>query len=121
MNLLRWSLQELLKIEVDTSALDRLSWKDFGNGLSMSRLTREGDRELVLYRVEDAAEPKVFFKHEHIGGEFYLLLRGRIEDEYGKYEKGDIVFLDPGSVHTPRVFGETIVLVLWPSGVKILK
>ena len=119
--MLRRSLRELLKIEVNSSALDGLPWKDFGNGLYMSRLDREGERELVLYRVKADADPKAFLRHEHLGGEFYLVLRGGIQDEYGKYEEGDIVFLDPGSVHTPRNLGETIVLVLWPSGVKVLE
>jgi hypothetical protein len=29
--------------------------------------------------------------------------------------------LDPGSVHTPRAIGDTIVLVLWPEGVRIIE
>jgi anti-sigma factor ChrR (cupin superfamily) len=48
------------------------------------------------------------------------VLKGRIADETGEYEKGDIVFLDPRSVHTPRAVGETVVLVLWPDGVRIV-
>ena len=87
----------------------------------MARLAREGERELVLYRIEANADPKAFLKHEHIGGEFYLILKGGIADETGVYEEGDIVYLDPKSVHTPRGIGETVVLVLWPAGVKILE
>jgi len=30
------------------------------------------------------------------------------------------VFLDSHSVHTPRAVGETVVLVLWPAGVRIV-
>ena len=44
----------------------------------------------------------------------------RIADETGEYEKGDMVFLDPHSVHTPRALGETLVLVLWPGGVRLV-
>ena len=33
---------------------------------------------------------------------------------------GDVVFLDPQSVHTPRAIGETVVLVLWPAGVRLV-
>ena len=119
--MLRRSLKDLMKIELDHAALDRLQWKDFGNGLAMARLAREGARELVLYRVRADADPKAFLKHEHIGGEFYLVLKGGIEDETGVYSEGDIVYLDPKSVHTPRGIGETVVLVLWPQGVKILE
>jgi anti-sigma factor ChrR (cupin superfamily) len=118
--LLRRSLNDFLSFEVDEGALDRLQWRDFGNGLSMSRLAREGQRELVLYRIAANASADAFLKHEHIGGEFYLVLKGKIADETGEYEKGDLVFLDPHSAHTPRAVGETVVLVFWPAGVRIV-
>lgn len=86
----------------------------------MSRLARRGQRELVLYRIVADAAADAFVKHEHVGGEFYLVLKGRIADETGDYDQGDIVFLDPRSVHTPRAVGETVVLVLWPAGVRIV-
>ena len=105
---------------MNEAALDQLQWRDFGNGLSMSRLAREGQRELVLYRIAANASADAFLKHEHIGGEFYLVLKGKIADETGEYEKGDLVFLDPHSVHTPRALGETVVLVFWPAGVRIV-
>jgi anti-sigma factor ChrR (cupin superfamily) len=117
---LRRSLNDFLSIQLDEAALDRLSWRDFGNGLEMSRLAREGKRELVLYRIAADASPEAFVKHEHLGGEFYLVLKGKIGDETGDYESGDVVFLDPQSVHTPRAIGETVVLVLWPAGVRLV-
>ncbi len=117
---LRRSLNDFLRFELDNAALSSLSWRDFGNGLSMSRLARAGQRELVLYRIAADAAADAFIKHEHLGGEFYLVLKGRIADETGEYSQGDIVFLDPRSVHTPRAVGETVVLVLWPAGVRIV-
>ena len=120
MALLRHSLKDLITIHLNDEALAKLPWKDFGNGLAMARLAREGARELVLYRIKADADPKAFLRHEHIGGEFYLVLKGAIEDETGVYTEGDMVYLDPKSVHTPRGIGETIVLVLWPEGVRIL-
>ncbi len=102
-------------------ALERLQWRDFGNGLAMSRLARADKRELVLYRIAADASPEAFSRHEHIGGEFYLVLKGKIADETGEYQKGDLVFLDPQSVHTPRAVGETVVLVFWPAGVRIVE
>lgn len=86
----------------------------------MARLAREGQRELVLYGIAADASADAFLKHEHIGGEFYLVLKGKIADETGEYEKGDVVFLDPHSVHTPRAIGETVVLVFWPEGVRVV-
>jgi anti-sigma factor ChrR (cupin superfamily) len=118
--LLRRSLNDFLKIDLNDDVLDRLQWRDFGNGLSMSRLAREDQRELVLYRIAANASADAFLKHEHIGGEFYLVLKGKIADETGEYQKGDLVFLDPHSVHSPRAVGETIVLVFWPAGVRII-
>jgi anti-sigma factor ChrR (cupin superfamily) len=117
---LRRSLNDIIRIELNAEALDRLSWRDFGNGLAMARLAREDKRELVLYRIAANAASDVFLKHEHIGGEFYLVLKGRIADETGEYVEGDMVFLDPQSVHRPRAIGDTIVLVLWPEGVRII-
>lgn len=118
--MLHRSIKELLDIRVNAEALNRLPWRDFGNGLAMARLAREGKRELVLYRVDANAAPTAFSRHEHIGGEFYLVLRGKIADDTGEYEQGDVVFLDPNSVHSPRAVGETLVLVLWPEGVRII-
>jgi len=119
-NVLRRSLNDFLRWEIDDAALNHLQWRDFGNGLSMSRLARQGQRELVLYRITADAASDAFVKHEHIGGEFYLVLKGRIADETGDYAKGDIVFLDPHSIHTPRALGETVVLVFWPAGVRLV-
>lgn len=118
--ILRRSLNDFLKFDLDETALERLQWRDFGNGLAMVRLARSEKRELVLYRIAADAATDAFLKHEHVGGEFYLMLKGKIIDENGEYEKGDMVFLDPRSVHTPRAVGETVVLVLWPGGVRIV-
>jgi anti-sigma factor ChrR (cupin superfamily) len=117
---LRRSLNDILRIDLNAGALDQLSWRNFGNGLSMSRLAREGKGELVLYRIAANAAADAFLQHEHIGGEFYLVLKGKIVDEAGEFVEGDVVFLAPQSVHTPRAVGDTVILVLWPEGVRIL-
>lgn len=121
MAVLSRSLKDILNVQLNIEALDHLQWREFGNGVSMSRLAREGQRELVLYRIAAEAAPDAFLKHEHIGGEFYVVLKGKIADETGEYEEGDVVFLDPKSVHTPRAIGDTVVLVLWPDGVRIVE
>jgi anti-sigma factor ChrR (cupin superfamily) len=108
---LRWAVEE--------EALRRLEWKELTGGLWMSRLERSGKAELVLYRVPADGAADAFKEHLHPGGEFYLVLRGAIEDETGSYRAGDLVYLGPGSVHTPRAVGETLVLVLWPEGVEL--
>jgi anti-sigma factor ChrR (cupin superfamily) len=117
---LRRSLNGILHFELIDRELDTLQWRDFGNGLSMARLAREGQCELVLYRAAADTAPDAFLPHEHMGGEFYLVLKGKIADETGMYETGDVVFLSSNSVHTPRAIGETVVLVLWPNGVRLV-
>jgi anti-sigma factor ChrR (cupin superfamily) len=119
-SVLRRSLNDILRLDLDEQALGKLPWRDFGNGLSMARLAREGQRELVLYRTAAETAPDAFLPHEHMGGEFYLVLKGQIADETGVYETGDLVFLSAKSVHTPRAIGETVVLVLWPEGVRLV-
>ena len=121
MDAFRHSLRDFLDFRIDEAALARFSWRDFGNGLAMARLAREGGKELLLYRISGDAAPDAFLRHEHLGGEFYLVLKGSIEDESGAYAAGDVVYLDPHSVHTPRARGETLVLVLWPEGVRLLE
>lgn len=116
----RTSIKDIVDIQLVEDGINRLSWRDFGNGLSMARLAKEGKRELVLYRIAGDADPDAFVKHEHLGGEFYLVLKGRIDDESGRFNKGDVVYLDAHSVHTPRAIGDTLVLVLWPEGVRLV-
>jgi anti-sigma factor ChrR (cupin superfamily) len=114
------SLTDILRFDLNQAGLDRLQWRDFGNGLAMCRLAREGKREIVLYRIAADAAPNAFLPHEHVGGEMYWVLQGAIEDDSGCYAAGELVFLDAQSVHTPRARGETVVLVVWPEGVRVL-
>jgi anti-sigma factor ChrR (cupin superfamily) len=88
--------------------------------LDEEALAREGETGLVLYKIAAGAQHDVFQPHTHPGGETYLVLKGAIVDESGTYPAGSIVWMNRGSKHTPRGTkdGETIVLVLWPEGVK---
>ena len=119
-SVLRSSITGILDIRLLDDAIGALPWRGYGNGLSMARLAREGRRELVLYHIAADAPADAFLKHEHLGGEFYLVLKGKIVDETGEYNRGDIVYLDAQSVHAPRALGDTLVLVLWPDGVRIV-
>ena len=116
----RTSIKDIVDLRLVEGGIDHLAWRDFGNGLSMARLARQGTCELVLYRIAADAAPDAFLKHEHVGGEFYLVLQGKIADETGEYEQGDIVYLAANSVHTPQAIGNTLVLVLWPEGVRLV-
>ena len=116
---LRFDLRPFLRLELDEAALDAVEWRDYGKGVELGKLVREGAAGLVLYRVSADAPKDAFARHRHSGGEAYLVLKGVIADEFGRYEQGSFVWLPAGSVHTPWAEGETVVLVLWPEGVEL--
>lgn len=118
MKVLARDLTPFLELRLDDAALDALEWRDYGKGVRLAKLAREGDTGLVLYRAEAGAPRDAFAPHLHAGGEAYLVLRGVIADESGRYPAGSFVWLPPGSRHTPWTEGETVVLVLWPGGVE---
>ncbi|RAH15181.1 MAG: hypothetical protein CMB56_003440 [Methanobacteriota archaeon] len=97
---------------------ENIKWKDFGTGVRIGKLAREGKTSLVLYDCKPEVEINAFFPHSHPGGEVYFVLDGEVIDEMGQYPKGSIVWMNPGSDHNPKTVGKTIILVLWPDGVK---
>ena len=116
---LRFDLNPFLRLELDEAALDAVEWRDYGKGVELGKLAREGAAGLALYRVAAEAPRDAFQRHRHPGGEAYLVLKGVIADEYGRHEQGSFVWLPAGSVHTPWAEGDTVVLVLWPGGVEL--
>ena len=114
-------LTAFLSMSLDEAALDGIEWRKFGKGVELGKLAREGKAGLVLYRVAADAPKDAFQRHRHDGGEAYVVLKGVIADEYGRYPAGSFVWLPRDSVHTPWSEGETLVLVLWPEGVHIEK
>lgn len=112
-------LSDWLHFDIDRKWIDEhVSWKDFGTGVRLGKLAREGSTSLVLYDVVSDVDIDAFMPHSHPGGETYLVLEGEVWDEDGTYPEGSIVWMDPESTHTPRTRGQTLILVLWPDGVK---
>ena len=108
-----------LGFELDRDLLDNaVSWKDLGTGVLFGKLAREGKASLVLYDCDSEVEVDAFMPHMHPGGECYLVLEGSVVDDAGEYPTGSIVWMEPQSEHTPRTVGRTLILVLWPDGVK---
>lgn len=95
-----------------------VDWKDFGNGSRLGKVKRDGGVGLVLYHVAADAGEEAFSAHTHTGGEAYLVLAGEVYDDDGTYPAGSLVWMKPGSRHTPRTRGDTWILVLWPDGVQ---
>ena len=114
-------LSEWLSIGFDSEWLEEnIRWKDFGTGVRLGRIAREDSTSLVLYDADPDVEVEAFQPHMHPGGEVYLVLEGEVYDEFGTYPKGSIVWMDPKSEHNPKTRERTLILVLWPDGVKVL-
>ena len=90
----------------------------FGTGVRLGKLKREEKTSLVLYEAQSEVEVDAFMPHSHPGGECYVVLEGEVWDEDGTYPTGSIVWMDPESAHTPKTRGKTLILALWPQGVK---
>ena len=113
------NMSEWMKFEFDREWLEaNIRWKDFGTGVRLGKLAREGKTSLVLYEANSEVEVDAFMPHSHPGGEAYLVLEGEVWDEDGTYPTGSIVWMNPNTTHTPRTRGKTLILVLWPDGVK---
>ncbi|MBT61430.1 MAG: hypothetical protein CMA63_07775 [Euryarchaeota archaeon] len=113
------SMADWLGFTLDSQWLEsNVRWRDFGTGVRLGKLHREGACSLVLYSVNSEVEVDAFVPHSHPGGEAYIVLEGEVWDEDGTYPTGSIVWMNPASSHTPRTRGKTLILVLWPEGVK---
>jgi len=114
-----WNMSDWLGFSIDKKWLkENIRWKDFETGVRLGRLARDEQTSLVLYEAETEVEIDAFMPHTHPGGEAYLVLEGEVYDEEGTYPSGSIVWMRPGSTHTPKTRGNTLILVLWPNGVK---
>ncbi|MGY8755583.1 MAG: cupin domain-containing protein [Candidatus Poseidoniales archaeon] len=112
-------LSDWLSMSVDRAWIDaNVKWKEFGTGVRLGRLHREDSTSLVLYDVVSDVEVDAFMAHNHPGGEVYIVLEGEVWDEDGTYPTGSIVWMGRDTTHTPRTRGQTLILVLWPEGVK---
>ena len=47
------------------------------------------------------------------------VIEGEVYDDEGVYPCGSIVWMDVGTTHNPKTRGKTLILVLWPDGVKV--
>ncbi len=113
-------LSEWLNMSIDRQWIENnVRWKDFGTGVRLGKLSREGSTSLVLYDVKSEVDVDAFMPHSHPGGEVYIVLEGEVWDEDGTYPEGSIVWMDRDSTHTPKTRGQTLILVLWPEGVKV--
>ena len=115
------NLSDWLTLGFDEAWLEEnVRWKDFGTGVRLGRIAREDSTSLVLYDADAEVEVEAFQPHMHPGGEVYLVLTGEVYDEFGTYPAGSIVWMDPETKHNPKTRERTLILVLWPDGVKVI-
>ena len=98
---------------------ENIAWRDFGSRTRLGKLKREEKCSLVLYDADTDIEIDAFMPHVHPGGEAYLVLEGEVFDDEGVYPTGSIVWMDKATEHNPKTRGRTLILVLWPEGVKL--
>ncbi|MEL6208311.1 MAG: cupin domain-containing protein [Pseudomonadota bacterium] len=80
-------------------------------GVERRPLDRIGDevaRATTIVRFAPGAE---FHAHTHDGGEEYLVLEGKFQDEDGDFPKGAYVRNPPTTAHHPRADDGTVILV----------
>jgi anti-sigma factor ChrR (cupin superfamily) len=112
-------MSDWLSFNIDRDWLDKnISWRDFETGVKLGKLKREEKVSLVLYEANSEVTVDAFMPHMHPGGEAYLVLEGEVWDEDGTYPTGSIVWMNRETTHTPKTRGKTLILVLWPEGVK---
>lgn len=111
-------LDAWLSWNVDRARLEEtVHWKTFPGGARLGKIERQEETGLVVYHVPADAGEDAFQPHTHTGGEMYLVLEGEVSDDNGSYPRGSLVWMPPGSRHTPTTNGDTLILVLWPKGV----
>ena len=114
-------MSDWLSFTIDKQWLEEnIAWRDFETGVRLGKLKREEKCSLVLYDADTDVAVDAFMPHMHPGGEAYLVLEGEVWDDDGTYPTGSIVWMDKASEHNPKTRGRTLILVLWPEGVKIV-
>lgn len=75
-------------------------------GVERMMLDRIGDEVARATSLVRYAPDSEFSRHEHSGGEEFLVLEGVFSDEHGRYPAGTYVRNPIGTAHTPRIGSE---------------
>ena len=71
----------------------------------------------MLYDADSEVTVDAFMPHMHPGGEAYLVLEGEVWVMMALPNWINCL-MDRETTHTPKTRGKTLILVLWPEGVK---
>ncbi len=93
----------------------RLDWvASPANGVMRRMLFRIGEEKARATSIVRYAPGSCFPRHEHDGGEEFLVLEGTFQDETGDFPAGAYVRNPPGTGHAPgSQAGCTILVRLW--------
>lgn len=94
-------LPEAALAELPETPQLRWHW-GFAPGARYTGLVRDPFTHSVLL-IGHTPPRRAFPRHQHLGPEDVVLLRGGYEDEMGHYEAGQYVVYAPGTVHRPIV------------------
>lgn len=79
-------------------ALDTLSWRSVLPGLKEAKISSEGGVDASMLWIKAG---RAMPAHTHPGTEATLVLKGSFSDQYGYYERGDMVVVDGDVDHRP--------------------
>ena len=114
-------VNDILRIDLNVGALDQLQWRDFGKGLSMSRLAREGKRELILYRIAaNAASDAVSEALNTLAASFILSLEAKSPMRPESMWKETWFFGSAVGAYATGSWRYGSISALWPEGVRIV-
>jgi putative transcriptional regulator len=91
--------------------VDGVEWRSVAPGIAQHVIPAKGYRPGVLRLLKIAPGVKLP-KHTHGDEEFTLILRGAYEDEFGRFEEGDLADLDRDDTHAPVARGDEACICL---------
>lgn len=100
-------------VVIDTNAME---WRELAPGVSIKvlRLKRETEEWTVMFRCEAGA---VLPAHQHLGdAEIYNLEGAGYHEQTGPFKAGDYVFETDGSMHSPLVFTQQVMHIMFAKG-----
>ena len=80
-------------------------------GVERVLLDRIGDEVAIATSLVRYAPDSIFPKHQHGGGEEFVVLDGVFEDEHGRYPAGTYVRNPPGTAHAPASASGCLIFV----------
>ena len=105
-------MKEPLSIDLDTIISDPAAWEPFRDGVEVHwfyQTDHNGPASALLKYAPGSHVPR----HEHVGYEHILVLRGAQQDQYGNHDVGELTVNPPGTAHDVSSADGCIVYAVW--------